>query len=152
MTVPTGLERLAPLFLRKPAYAGALAAVWTAVWDQDVVDVATLELCRLRVGQLLGADPQAERIDGDWLASLPRWPTDPRFDERVRTAIEFAEQLLMDAQGVDDDLATRVVREFGEDGFLVLIYACGLFETTQRAQLVTGLLPTSAAGRTTVAR
>ena len=44
----------------------------------------------------------------------------------------------MDAQEVSDELCSAVIDEVGEGGFLVLTYACGLFETTQRARLVLG--------------
>jgi alkylhydroperoxidase family enzyme len=137
-----GLHALAPLFTHRPAYANALGEVWSAVWAQDFVDVETLELCRLRIGQLLGADPVADRVTDDWLTALTNWPTDPRFAGRPRIALEYAEQLLMDAQDVTDEQAAEVIDAFGEAGFLVLTYACGLFETTQRAALVIArLLP-----------
>jgi hypothetical protein len=44
--------------------------------------------------------------------------------------------VLIDALDVTDAQAQEVVDAIGEDGFLVLTYACGLFETTQRAELI----------------
>ncbi|HEX5585719.1 MAG TPA: hypothetical protein VFZ17_00285 [Acidimicrobiia bacterium] len=123
---------------RRPVYAAALHEVLDAIWSQDVVDATTLELCRLRIGQMLGATPTPERVDAALAAALPRWPTDDRFDARTRAALGYAEQVLLDAQGVTDDDAHTVIEALGEDGFLVLTYACGVFETTQRAELVLG--------------
>ena len=43
---------------------------------------------------------------------------------------------VLQAHGVDDDQAQGVIEALGEGGFLVLTYACGLFETTQRARIL----------------
>lgn len=129
----TLLEQVAS---HRPAYAAALREVDDAIWDQEVVDGRTLELCRLRIGQLLGAAPVARRVDPALAAALPRWPSDHRFDARMRAVLGYAEQVLLDAQEVTDEQAQRVIDAIGEDGFLVLTYACGVFETTQRAELI----------------
>jgi len=125
----------------RPTYGAALGEVVQAIWDQDVVDAATLELCRLRIGQLLGAEPEPEpgRVDPALAAGLRRWPTDDRFDARLRTVLGYAEQILLDAQELSDTQAQQVIDTIGEDGFLVLTYACGVFETTQRAEMILGI-------------
>jgi alkylhydroperoxidase family enzyme len=122
----------------RPAYGAALSEVLAAIWDQSVLDTTTLELCRLRIGQLLGAAPEPERVDPALAAALQHWPTDARFDTRQRTILGYAEQVLLDAQGVDDGQAQEVIDVIGENGFLVLTYACGVFETTQRAEIILG--------------
>jgi alkylhydroperoxidase family enzyme len=109
----------------------------------------TLELCRLRIAQLIGGEeafayrtPEAVAgLDETLVAVLSQWPTDARFDRRLRTCLGYAEQLLLDASGVSDDQAAEVVDAVGEGGFLVLTYACGLFETTQRAERLLGADP-----------
>lgn len=121
---------------RRPAYGAALAEVQAALWEQDVLDAETLELCRLRIGQLLGAGPAPERVDHALADAVARWPTDARFDARQRMVLGYAEQVLIDAQEVTDAQVVAVVDAIGEDGFLVLTYACGFFETTQRAEMV----------------
>jgi alkylhydroperoxidase family enzyme len=80
----------------------------------------------------------AAGLDEALVASLTRWTTDPGFDSRARACLEYAEELLIDAQGVQDEQARTAIAEIGEGGFLVLTYACGLFETTQRARLMLG--------------
>ena len=128
-------------------YAAALRDVDDALWTQDLVSPVILEMCRLRVAQILGCTAAFERrtpeataagLDETLVASLARWTADPSFDSRTRACLEYAEQLLVDARGVDDEQARDVITEIGEGGFLVLTYACGLFETTQRARLVLG--------------
>lgn len=131
----------------RPEYGAALRAVETELWAQDVLDPVSLELCRLRIAQLLRCDvASTERtpsavvagLDEAMVESLSRWSTDDRFDARRRACLGYAEQLLIDAQGVTDEHAAAVIDAIGEGGFLVLTYACGLFETTQRARLVLG--------------
>lgn len=131
----------------RPEYGAALRAVESALWAQDALDPVTLELCRLRIAQLLGCtEAQAERspaaaaagLDEGMAAAVSRWPTDGRFDGRTRVCLGYAEQLFVDAQGVTDEQAAGVIAAIGEGGFLVLTYGCGLFETTQRARLLLG--------------
>jgi alkylhydroperoxidase family enzyme len=130
-----------------PEYAAALRDVENAVWNQTLVSPSILELCRLRIAQILGCTvalehrtPQAlaDRFDEALADSLTSWPTSGCFDRRMRACLAYAEQLLVDAQEVSDELCSAVIDEIGEGGFLVLTYACGLFETTQRARLVLG--------------
>ncbi len=130
---PSPLDDAAAL---RPAYGAALYEVLAAVWEQGVIDAPTLDLCRLRIGHLLGAAPVPIRADPELAAALPRWPTDERFDARLRTVLGYAEQVLFDAQEVSDEQAREVIDAVGEEGLLVLTYACGIFETTQRADLM----------------
>ncbi len=109
----------------RPAYAAAMRDVEAAIWAQDVLEPEILEVCRQRIAQLLGSE---ERADGVHATRA--------FTDRERTCLDFAEQVLIDAQGVTDDEAARVIESVGEGGFLVLLYACGFFETTERARIL----------------
>jgi alkylhydroperoxidase family enzyme len=131
----------------RPRYAAALRSVEVELWRQDVLDPVTLELCRLRIAQLLGCAAALEHrtpeavaggLDEAVVSVLSNWPEDDRFDPRLGTCLGYAEQVLLDAQGVSEEQAADVVAAIGEDGFLVLTYACGLFETTQRARQLLG--------------
>ena len=131
----------------RPEYAAALRDIDDAIWNQTLVSPTILELCRLRIAQILRCavaleyrTPRAlaDRFDEALVDSLTLWPTSNRFDRRMRACLGYAEQLLIDAQEVSDELCRAVIDEVGEGGFLVLTYACGLFETTQRARLVLG--------------
>jgi alkylhydroperoxidase family enzyme len=135
----TLLDQVAGL---RPAYAEALRELEAAVWAQDQVDPELLELCRLRIAQMLNAaaamtaPPVAVAPDAALVAQLRQWPTSDGFSERQRVALGFAEQLVVDAQGVSDEQAAQVIATLGDGGFLVLTYACGFFETTQRASIL----------------
>jgi alkylhydroperoxidase family enzyme len=139
----SGATALGRVVGHRPAYAAALQDVDAALWSQDQVEPELLELCRLRIAQLLEAGdeamvrtPAAADLDDALVDALRLWPTSPLFTERHRAGLDYAEQLLIDAQGVSDEQAARVIDVFGEGGFLVLTYGCGYFETIQRAQLL----------------
>ncbi|MFN8027987.1 MAG: hypothetical protein U0W40_16970 [Acidimicrobiia bacterium] len=140
--VASGATVLHQVAALRPAYAEALREVEAAVWDQDQVEPELLELCRRRIAQMLDADEAASRppvavaLDADLVAQLRQWPTSDAFSEGQRVALGFAEQLVVDAQGVSDEQAAQVIDVLGDGGFLVLTYACGFFETTQRASIV----------------
>jgi alkylhydroperoxidase family enzyme len=133
---------------QRPQYAAALRAVDDALWAQDLVGPIVLELCRLRIAQLLASPDELARrtpaaiaagLDEGMVSELAQWPTSDRFDARLRACLGYAEQVLLDAQGVSDDQATAVVAAMGDGGLLVLTYACGFFETNTRARLVLAL-------------
>jgi alkylhydroperoxidase family enzyme len=129
----------------RPEYAAAMRDVDSAIWSQSVMDAVVLELCRLRVAQLLGASisfersrPEAQRagLTEAHVSRLAHWPTDPAFSPRQRVCLGHCEQMLIDAAEIDDAHAAVVIAEIGSDGYAVLSYACGFFETTQRAELI----------------
>ncbi|MFI5053008.1 MAG: carboxymuconolactone decarboxylase family protein [Acidimicrobiia bacterium] len=132
----------------RPEYAAALRAVDEALWAQDVVDPIVLELCRLRIAQLLDSPDELARrtptavaagLDEAMVSELRQWPTSDRFDARLRTCLGYAEQVLVDAQAVSDEQAAAVVAAMGDGGLLVLTYGCGFFETNARARIVLAL-------------
>jgi alkylhydroperoxidase family enzyme len=128
----------------RPGYADAMRAVDAAIWSQRALDLGVLELCRLRIAQLLGAphsvdDVRSEArpyVTDEQITRLSRWPDDPVFSADQRACLAHAEQMLIDATGVDDGSAATVMAAVGHDGFVVLSYACGFFETTTRALLM----------------
>jgi hypothetical protein len=107
-----------------PEYAAALRDVENAVWNQTLVSPSILELCRLRIAQILGCTvalehrtPQAlaDRFDEALADSLTSWPTSGCFDRRMRACLAYAEQLLVDAQEVSDELCSAVIDEIGRN-------------------------------------
>jgi len=48
------------------------------------------------------------------LQALGRFREDPRFDERERLALEFAERMTITGERVTDDLVARLRRHFSE--------------------------------------
>ncbi|MET0143572.1 MAG: hypothetical protein ABW122_13175 [Ilumatobacteraceae bacterium] len=106
----------------RPDYAAGLARIEVALREQQALDPVLLDLCRDRIRSLLGAPGPG----------LPDRPL--RADERA--CLDLAEQIYVDATGVSDELVAATEAAIGHDGFVVLSYACGLFETTARAELL----------------
>ena len=89
-------------------------------WTRRLVDPVVLELCRLRVAQLLGARyPQSVRtpqalaagLHEARIAALADWWNSDDFNPTERACLRFAEQFVLDAKGITDaDAAAVVVR------------------------------------------
>jgi alkylhydroperoxidase family enzyme len=78
------------------------------IWD--AADPELLELARLRIAMLLGADPadlarprRAPLLAPEKVDNLRAWPTSPLYSERERACLGLTEQFVMDVAGVTDD-------------------------------------------------
>jgi len=130
----TGLDRV---FGLRPDLYDAFRAFYALFWTDQLLDPIVLELCRLRVAQLLGcATEQQVRyapsrdagLTESQIAALPRWPDDTRFSEAQRAALAFAEQFVLDPHGVDDELRDAVIDHFELAGLTALCEALALFD------------------------
>jgi alkylhydroperoxidase family enzyme len=139
-------DTLDELLARTPA-AATLRAYADAVWADERQDAALLELCRLRLAQLLGLDPAGRTLHpaavaaglvADDVAELPRWHASPRFDARRRAALAFAEQWLLDPSGMTDDDCARLRAELGDAGCAAFTMGLALVEALLRVELVLG--------------
>lgn len=59
-------------------------------------------------------------VSEDKVATLAEWRSSPLFDDGERTALDYAEAMTHSDRTVDDALAERVRRLFGEDGMVEL--------------------------------
>jgi hypothetical protein len=129
------------------APGGAMArdfnAVWEQLWRQDHVPPRLLELCRLRLAQLLGAGAERAALRG--LERDParieavltgRYHDSARFDAAELAVLEFAEIYAQDPGALTDELAEDVKRHFGEAGLVCLIEALGFIEGRIRLGLM----------------
>jgi alkylhydroperoxidase family enzyme len=132
----------------------SLSAVYRAAWS--FVDPVILELCRLRLAQLLGCQTDlrvryepavAAGLRQEKLARLERWPHAPDFSARERACLEFAEQFLVDARGITDAQAERVLAHLSAPEFFAFVNALGVFEQFQRFCLAFGIPPRVEDGR-----
>lgn len=128
-----------------PEVFAAYGAYVDAVWSSPDLPAGTLELCRLRLAQLLEV-PAEQRVrlgvevEGleDKVAALAAWPTDPRFTAVDRACLAYAEQALMDVQGLDDATSAAVRDQVGDAGLVALALGVGLAEGMIRAAAVLG--------------
>jgi alkylhydroperoxidase family enzyme len=122
-------------------------AVWQQIWRQDHVPPSLLELCRLRLAQLHGAQAEfgprhgigmdAERIEA---VRTGRYAGDPRFGAAERAVLDFTEVYAQDPAAITDDLADAVKQHFGEPGLVCLIEALGFIDGRIRLAMMFSVL------------
>jgi len=136
-----------------PHVAEHLRAAHDAAWS--VVDPVLLELCRLRIAQLLGDEAElATRIatardaglGDEAIAELATWPTSARIDDRQRACLALCEQFVIDVANVTPDQTAAVTEAIGEQGLADLVSALLVVEQRQRLRLAWNLLFDRAAG------
>jgi len=134
--------------------ADTLRAWDVAMWRDPATDPLLLELCRLRIGQMLGLDPRtrpvspaavAAGLDDATIADLPRWPTSLRFGARERAALAFAEQWLFDPSGVTDDDCAALRGAIGDPGCAAFTMGLALSEAMLRLELALDVARTAGA-------
>jgi alkylhydroperoxidase family enzyme len=110
-------------------------------WTRRLVDPVVLELCRLRIAQLLGArypqsvrTPQAlaEGLQEARIAGLSDWWNRGEFSGAERACLRFAEQFVLDAKGITDADAAAVVSSLGEAGTVAFVEALAIFDGFSR--------------------
>jgi len=141
----TPLDRVLGL---RPGLRAEYRAFLSTVWTRSGLDPVVLELCRLRVAQLLGCDGElAERtasardagLDEPKIAILPQWPTSPVFTATERACLAYAEQFVLDPHGVDDVQAADLGARLTPAGLVALTEALALFEGFGRLRLLLGV-------------
>jgi alkylhydroperoxidase family enzyme len=134
---PTTRDALLSL---RPPLAEAHTKLLEAIWASNVPS-PILELCRLRMAQILRCAPAlAQRYEAPLVAGLSeskieklsQWPTDPCFDETERACIEFAELFVIDQHAITDRQAESVRRHLGEAGMVAFTTALGVWENQHR--------------------
>jgi hypothetical protein len=127
--------------------AAAYEALWESLWTQRWVPADIIELCRLRLAQLHGADaelvirhPAAVRAGFDETKAAVLLQPGPgrsqRFSAAERAALELAELHAMDPAMITDAVCDEVKRHFGEPGLVALIEAVGLIGARIRLSLL----------------
>ena len=109
-----------------------------------------LELCRLRIAKLVGADQHAALrspvaaaagLDEAVIADLPAWPTSERFSEKDRACLALTEQFVIDVAGVDQPLVDAVLQHMTAGECYALVNALWALEVVQRTCMVLDVLP-----------
>jgi alkylhydroperoxidase family enzyme len=117
------------------------------LWSGRRVDVVLLELCRLRMAVLLGAEGEqrlrSQRalelgLDEAKIAVLSRWPNDSRFNALERSALNYAEQFAIDAHSVTDDDVAAVAAHLSTAEVVALTVGLGTIEMLIRTRLALG--------------
>jgi alkylhydroperoxidase family enzyme len=136
-------DRAGVLSLR-PELAEAHERLHAAIWDSPIPS-STLELCRLRMAELLQCAPAlAERsprvqIAKERIEHLAQWPTNPMYSNDERTCLEFAELFVIDQHAITDGQADAVRRALGEPGFVAFTTALAIWENQHRLDNALGV-------------
>ncbi len=136
--------------------AMAYERLWTSIWTQPYLSAQLLELCRLRVARLRGADaelkvrhPSAQQAglsEDKVQAVIGGQITAARgFTPAERVALDFAEMHAMDASLISDELADDVKTHFGEPGLVALIEALGVIDGRIRLGQIFSQMPSGSA-------
>jgi len=110
-------------------------------WRSRPVAPALLDLCRLRMAQILGcpARPRSDAGVGaaQW-AALEGWRKDDSFAPVERACLHLAEKFLLDPHGVGDEDAAAVTLHLGDAGMVALVEALALFDGFLRFGAILG--------------
>ena len=115
-----------------------------AVWQQSRVPIAILEMCRLRIAQLLSAKldlsvrhaAAAASLSEQKISQLPVYHQSAGFSALEKACIEVAECFAMDPAAISDAMAASVIAELGDAGYVALLEACGVFDGFTRFRLL----------------
>ncbi len=108
-----------PLAALDPHVAGPLEELVQAL-DGAGLDPGLLELCAARIDQMIG---------GGALAASPQ-------DDRERVVLAFAEQYVLDAHGVTDELCAELNAHLSAPELAALTTAIATFEALARSRTV----------------
>jgi hypothetical protein len=131
--------------------AQAYEAVWRRLWDQPYVPAESLELCRLRLSQLHGADADTElRLlvgigeEKVRAAVAGRYEDSTNFSAFELVALELAEVYAQDPAAISDAMAAEVKKHVGEPGLVCLVEALGFIDGRIRLSLIFNALASDA--------
>jgi alkylhydroperoxidase family enzyme len=138
------IDRREVLELR-PELAAAHHRLHATIWECGIAP-SILELCRLRMAQLLQCAPalaeRSPRIDvaEERVAHLAQWPTNPLYSDDERTCLEFAELFVIDQHAITDGQAEAVRQALSESGFVAFTTALAIWENQHRFDNALGVL------------
>jgi len=153
----TGFDRA---FGLRPDLYGPFREFYAVFWRDRLVDPVVLELCRLRVAQLLGCGSElqvryqpaasarsAEEADfteepvltDEMVDELAQWPTSEHFTDAHRAALAFAEQFVIDPQGIKGAVRDELRAHFALPEVVAITEALALFDGFIRFRLVLGV-------------
>lgn len=129
-------------------YCPELAECFTqfhhAIWHQPHVPLTVLELCRLRIAQLLSSDidlavryaSTTAQLSAQKISQLDNYHRSAEFSELERACIQVAECFVIDPGMISDEMAAQVIAHVDDAGYVALLEACGVFEGFTRFRLV----------------
>lgn len=137
-------ERDAVLGLVPDVY-DALRKTLTLAWQ--ITDSRLLDLCRLRLAQMVGARAEIAGADERLLRELEGWRSSPGFSERERVALSYAEQYHLDHKRIEDDQKEALARHLSERGMVNFVWALHMNDAYARVLSLLDIEPDPPADR-----
>jgi len=134
----------------RPGLRDALAAFEALFWRRPWLDPVVLELCRLRVAQLVGCEaelavrsrPALEAgLAEEKVARLERWEREPGFSGTERACLLFTEKFVLDVGSISDADAEAVSERLGPEGTVALCEALAILDGFARFRVLFGVEP-----------
>ncbi len=142
-TVPAD-DRVGTVFGLSPTVYARYRDLVRAIWEPGLVSPVLLELCRLRIAQLVGATRELEArtpaateagLDDAKIAELRQWPTSPRYDATERACLAFAESYVIDAHSVTDEQCAELNRHLSPPELAARTTGIAAFDAMSRFQV-----------------
>jgi alkylhydroperoxidase family enzyme len=128
----------------RPELRADLESFERLLWESWSVDPALLELCRLRIAQLLGWAPEVRRrgpakIAEAKRAALETWRRSGAFSPLERACLELTEGFVLDPHGVSEANVGAVAAYLDPAGVVLLVEALALFDGFTRFRAILGV-------------
>jgi hypothetical protein len=137
----TGATPIERAFGLRPELSTACRDFIALFWEAPLLDPALLELCRIRVGQMIGAEVpdlcdamRAARaaLAPPRIAGLADWWNRDVYSATERACLRFAEQFVLDPQAIGDGDAADVVAALGDAGTVAFVEVLALLDGFSR--------------------
>lgn len=133
-----GSESFAAVFGLRPELYADYRGFADTVWQDRLVDPRLLDLCRVRVAQILGWATVPTGLDEARVTALAHWQRSELFSDRERACLRLADGFVLDPHGVSDDDAAAVAAHLSAAGLVALIEALAVFDGFTRMRLILG--------------
>jgi alkylhydroperoxidase family enzyme len=151
-----GATSFEEVFALRPELFAAWRAFATQFWTRSLLDPNLLELARIRIGQMHGAElPDLCDAMRAARAALPRakadalaawWRNEGTYSETERACLRFAEQFVLDAKGITDAEAGAVVGALGDAGTVAFVELLAVLDGFSRFARILDVGATPAPG------
>lgn len=115
-------------------------------WSRRLVDPLLLELCRLRVAQVLGCEsafterhPAATGLDEEKVGALASWRDEPAFTPVERAALVFTEKFVLAPHDVTDVDVAALSDHLTTPEVVALAEALAVFDGFTRFRTMLGV-------------
>jgi alkylhydroperoxidase family enzyme len=132
----------------RPAFYSVFMADYRASVTR--VEPVLLELCRLRLAQLLDGDFDrslryepaiAAGLTEEKLRALADYGTSPQFSETERLCLSFAELFVIQSSNIGDEDVARVQQALGPEQFIYFVKALSVIDQLQRSVVAFDVRP-----------